>query len=252
MSWLSFQGRITRKTFWLGYVLVYVLAIVAASFVDVMVLGTKYQAGPPSQGYGYGFQSDLGIASIITMVVLIIPMLAGQVKRWHDHDKSGWWILINLIPIIGPIWSLVMVGFLRGTEGPNRFGPDPLNPNAGYPQGGSYGAPAGYPQQGYGQQDYPPKPGYPQQGYGQQPDYGSQPGYGQGAYQPPPNPPPQGYGQQQGYGQAGYGQQPAPGGYQPPPNPPPPGSGWNDQPPPAQGGGWSKPQQPGPWGGKGR
>jgi uncharacterized membrane protein YhaH (DUF805 family) len=47
-------------------------------------------------------------------------------KRWHDRDKSAWWILIGLIPFIGWIWVLVEVGFLKGTDGPNRFGEDPV------------------------------------------------------------------------------------------------------------------------------
>jgi len=63
------------------------------------------------------------------MVVLYIPVvwfsLALQVKRWHDRGKSGWWVLINLIPFVGGLWALVECGFLRGTEGPNQFGPDP-------------------------------------------------------------------------------------------------------------------------------
>ncbi|MBV7329929.1 DUF805 domain-containing protein [Chloroflexi bacterium TSY] len=53
------------------------------------------------------------------------PNLAVSAKRWHDRDKSGWWSLIVLIPIIGVIWMLIEVGFLEGTNGPNRFGPEP-------------------------------------------------------------------------------------------------------------------------------
>jgi uncharacterized membrane protein YhaH (DUF805 family) len=54
------------------------------------------------------------------------------IKRFHDRDKSGWWLLISLVPLIGPLWLLVELGFLQGSEGANRFGPDPLAalPNA--------------------------------------------------------------------------------------------------------------------------
>ena len=45
-----------------------------------------------------------------------------HIKRFHDRDKSGWWVLIGLIPIIGAIWLLIELGFLKGTPGPNRFG----------------------------------------------------------------------------------------------------------------------------------
>ncbi|MBF0560714.1 MAG: DUF805 domain-containing protein [Alphaproteobacteria bacterium] len=52
--------------------------------------------------------------------------LCVTIKRYHDRNKSGWWILIQLVPLVGPIWYLIDVGFLRGTSGDNRFGPDPL------------------------------------------------------------------------------------------------------------------------------
>ncbi|MBA56842.1 MAG: DUF805 domain-containing protein [Pseudomonadales bacterium] len=60
------------------------------------------------------------------IIVLYIPAiwmsLAVQVKRWHDRDKSGWWVLISFIPLIGPIWAFVENGCLAGTSGENRFG----------------------------------------------------------------------------------------------------------------------------------
>jgi uncharacterized membrane protein YhaH (DUF805 family) len=51
--------------------------------------------------------------------------MAIYVKRWQDRDKSGWWILIGFVPIIGGIWAFVECGCLRGTMGDNRYGPDP-------------------------------------------------------------------------------------------------------------------------------
>jgi len=115
-TWLFFgiDGRIARKTYWLG-VLVYYLAA-AAGLVVVAIL------------------SSLGLPGVI-LAVLAIAVLIGMVwasvgvtvKRWHDRDKSGWWIFIGLIPLIGPIWSLVEPGFLRGTPGPNRFGAEPVD-----------------------------------------------------------------------------------------------------------------------------
>lgn len=60
------------------------------------------------------------------VLVFLWPKIAISVKRWHDRNKSGWWVFINLIPIVGPIWALVEQGFLRGTQGPNDYGDDPL------------------------------------------------------------------------------------------------------------------------------
>lgn len=247
MSWFSFRGRISRSSFWLSYVLVYLLIMVVMVALDITLLGVTFDA--QAQPYGAGQMPPIGLFSTVAGLLLIWPMLAGQVKRWHDHDKSGWWVLIGFVPIIGPIWTLVVVGFLRGTVGPNRFGPDPLNPGTQFQNqyGQGYGQPAGYgfqqPPQGYAppQGGYPPQPqGYGQQGYGQQGYQPAPQGYGQGqGYQPPPQgyqPPPQ------GYGQGGYGQD-----YQPPQQPPPQGSGWTQ--PPPQGGGWGQQQgqPPSPW-----
>jgi uncharacterized membrane protein YhaH (DUF805 family) len=68
-------------------------------------------------------------ATTVGILVLYVPMiwisLAVQIKRWHDRDKSGWWVLIGMIPCIGPIWAFVECGCLRGSFGPNGYGPDP-------------------------------------------------------------------------------------------------------------------------------
>ena len=63
---------------------------------------------------------------IITVFVLAWIELAVAAKRWHDREKSALWILFSFIPIIGQIWTLVELGFIKGTKGHNRFGPDPV------------------------------------------------------------------------------------------------------------------------------
>jgi uncharacterized membrane protein YhaH (DUF805 family) len=57
---------------------------------------------------------------------MLYSVFAVYAKRWHDRDKSGWWSLIILVPIIGGIWFLVECGILPGTPGANQYGPDPL------------------------------------------------------------------------------------------------------------------------------
>ena len=69
---------------------------------------------------------NTGIVSGLLGLALIYPVIALYAKRWHDRNKSGWWSLIGLIPIIGGIWMLIELGFLKGTAGPNSYGPDPL------------------------------------------------------------------------------------------------------------------------------
>ena len=64
------------------------------------------------------------------MIALIYPAVCLYGKRFHDRGKSAWWVLISLVPILGFIWILIDLGILKGTEGENRFGPDPLGGQA--------------------------------------------------------------------------------------------------------------------------
>lgn len=109
----SFEGRINRAKFWAG-VGILVAAGIVATLIDLML------------GIQIGGDQGIGVISLIVSLVSIYLALAIYAKRWHDRDKSGWWSLIMLVPIVGPIWLLVECGILEGTKGPNRFGPDPL------------------------------------------------------------------------------------------------------------------------------
>jgi uncharacterized membrane protein YhaH (DUF805 family) len=112
MNWrqflFSFEGRVGRRQFWLMVVLTLPFLIAAAII---------------NGGFGHDPAESPGALVLLPM---LWPAFAVTVKRWHDRNKSAWWILINLIPVVGDIWSLVENGFLRGTPGENRFGPDPL------------------------------------------------------------------------------------------------------------------------------
>ncbi len=106
---LSFEGRIGRQTLWMNYILPYVVISVILGAVDWM-LGTG------------------GILGALFWLAALWPSLAIYAKRWHDRGKSGWWVLLPLVPVIGPIWTLIECGCLKGSEGENRYGPDPLAP----------------------------------------------------------------------------------------------------------------------------
>ncbi|HZG46474.1 MAG TPA: DUF805 domain-containing protein, partial [Allosphingosinicella sp.] len=69
----------------------------------------------------------LGLATLWGLLVFI-PNLAVTIRRLHDQDKSGWFVLLALIPLVGPIILLVFY-CIEGTRGPNRFGPDPKGPD---------------------------------------------------------------------------------------------------------------------------
>ena len=74
---------------------------------------------------GVLFSSEIGPVNSLVSLALFLPGLAVGARRLHDLDRTGWWLLLYLLPLIG--WLVLLVFFvLRGTEGSNRFGPDPL------------------------------------------------------------------------------------------------------------------------------
>jgi uncharacterized membrane protein YhaH (DUF805 family) len=104
----SFKGRVNRKPYW--------QCICAALLADMILSIATYPVDEYVQD----------AAQVGLLAALAWPMLALQAKRWHDRDKSAWWLLVNLIPYVGFVWVLVECGILPGTSGANRFGPDPL------------------------------------------------------------------------------------------------------------------------------
>ena len=116
----SFEGRIGRMPFWLATLAMIIVAIV----LNVAIFGAAILSGDPS-ALGASSGAMGGVVSIAALVVALGMLwigLAVQAKRWHDLDKSAWWILINFIPIVGGLVTLVMCGFLAGTPAQNRFG----------------------------------------------------------------------------------------------------------------------------------
>lgn len=115
----DFSGRSRRKEYWM-FALGVTLATIILCILAVL-LGGGLQGMAESGGWIAGpFLFVFGIF----WLALIVPAIAVQVRRFHDQDKSGWFVLLNFIPYIGGLIVLVFM-FLEGTRGPNRFGPDP-------------------------------------------------------------------------------------------------------------------------------
>ncbi len=103
--YVDFQGRSPRSEYWW-------FSLFVILFVLVMMLATMVIP-------------FLAILLLIFYLGIILPMLAVTIRRLHDLDKSGWWIFIQLVPIVGPL--LLLYWFCtKGTDGDNQFGPDPL------------------------------------------------------------------------------------------------------------------------------
>ena len=104
-----FGGRSRRKEYWY-FVLFSLIVSLVLSAVDAL-LGT------------FG-SSNVGLLGGIYGLAVLIPSIAVSVRRLHDIDRTGWWVLIGLVPVIGTIVLLVFA-VLDGTPGENRFGPNP-------------------------------------------------------------------------------------------------------------------------------
>ena len=107
-NYVNFTGRAARSEFWY-WVLFAVLASLVAGLIDLALFG----------------ESTISPINTLVGLALFLPGLAVSVRRLHDIDRSGWWVLLVLIPIIGII-VLIIWNCTKGTVGPNRFGPDPL------------------------------------------------------------------------------------------------------------------------------
>lgn len=102
----SSEGRISRSSIWAYNGLSLIISIVSI----------------------IAFLSNNGLGVVLLPLWFLISVYTGimvQIKRYHDHDKSGWWVLTGFIPLYN-IWATIELLFLRGTKGPNRYGADPL------------------------------------------------------------------------------------------------------------------------------
>lgn len=97
-----FSGRASRKEYW-AFQLYYFLLMILATILDA-VIGTGI------------------ILQIILMLALFLPALAVMIRRLHDADRTGWWVLLMFIPIVNII-AWIVFGVMEGTAGENRFGP---------------------------------------------------------------------------------------------------------------------------------
>ena len=102
----SFDGRVGRKIWWLALA-IYAVALELTAQFGLWICGQDTEL----------------LKQMLTVVCLfsIWPTLAIEVKRWHDRGKSGWWCFLNLVPLIGLIWSFVELGFFGPVDEDNRY-----------------------------------------------------------------------------------------------------------------------------------
>lgn len=107
-KYADFSGRGRRSEYWY-FALFNLLVAIAASILDA-ILGTDFDTGS-------------GLIGVLASLALLLPGLAAGVRRLHDTTRSGWWILIGLIPIIG--WIILIVFYVQDSHPDNQYGPNP-------------------------------------------------------------------------------------------------------------------------------
>lgn len=105
-NYANFKGRARRQEYWM---------FAFINLIIILILNTIDRVA---------FSADMAILSSIYGLAILIPGIAVAVRRLHDTDRSGWWALLGLIPIVGTIILIVMMCF-DSTPGTNRFGPNP-------------------------------------------------------------------------------------------------------------------------------
>jgi uncharacterized membrane protein YhaH (DUF805 family) len=118
----GFQGRTNRAKFWLV-----ALAIFVVEAILFAVLGRNVAMSDDPQEALARMGPVTSIVLLLFGILVTWISIAVGIKRFHDRNKSGVWILIIFVPVIGGLWYLIECGFLRGTAGPNDYGPDPLS-----------------------------------------------------------------------------------------------------------------------------
>lgn len=109
-----FTGRASRSEYWLFHLILILLSL-AASILDLLVFGTE-------------ISKHQGPIGGIVLLVHLLPYIALSVRRLHDIDRSGWWLLLDLTGIGALVIFIFAV--LPGTHGSNTYGADPLAPAA--------------------------------------------------------------------------------------------------------------------------
>lgn len=114
----SYEGRIGRGRFWLGVLLVILMSMgigILAGLLGIPIHdASRYQAEE--------FGAIGALFAFAAAALLLYSQLAIYVKRFHDRGKSGWWVLIAFVPVIGFFWILIELGMLPGDPGPNAYG----------------------------------------------------------------------------------------------------------------------------------
>ncbi len=108
-----FSGRARRTEYWMFYLFYIIFAVVLFIIDNILGIGGE----------------DGGLLSGLFVLAMVIPSIAVTFRRLHDTDRSGWWLLIGLVPLIGGIILLIFT-LQDSQSGENQYGPNPKSATA--------------------------------------------------------------------------------------------------------------------------
>jgi uncharacterized membrane protein YhaH (DUF805 family) len=108
-QYADFTGRARRTEYWMFVLFTAIIQIVLAVLDSLL---------------GLAFMPGTGVLTMLYLLAVLLPSLGVSVRRLHDTGRSGWWVLIGLVPFLGAI-VLIVFAALEGDRGPNAFGSDP-------------------------------------------------------------------------------------------------------------------------------
>lgn len=113
-QYVDFSGRARRKQYWIFTLINIILSLLLSSLDGLIGL--------------FNVDAGMGLISGLYSLAILLPAIGVTVRRLHDTGRTGWWLLIGLIPLIG---ALVLLYFLvsNGEEQTNRFGTNPKMDN---------------------------------------------------------------------------------------------------------------------------
>jgi uncharacterized membrane protein YhaH (DUF805 family) len=108
-KYVDFNGRARRSEYWF-FALFTALVSIVGGILDA-IFGLK------------GFSQGTGPIQGVLQLALLLPSLAVGARRLHDTSRSGWWLLIGLVPLVG--WIVLLLFFIQDSQPANKYGPSP-------------------------------------------------------------------------------------------------------------------------------